>query len=386
MAHFIDTSNEFRETIAGSHTIAAKMELRSPQHELIDEITVNEGTVTVDETDAIRSRIRSSLVADVSPQQIYEWLNPLAGNELWAYRGVVLPSTGRAEYVQLGKFNISKYNVDDGRETFNISVNGYDYSRRVRRNRFLENYHIIRGTPFIEAIRAMLQDYASWLKLDFNEAEEHSLISSLQAPALTFGGSGNTGGGNAWDSGRDIASAIGCELLIDNEGICVLRPIPDFSTESVMWHYHEGINAQFMYSSRSVDDENFRNAIRVTGENTDNDGPIVGYAEDNDPLSPTSVEGVYGRVPGFFSSKFITTENQANIVAEARLMRRIALTENVRLTAITNPAIQVGNAIHIQRERSGLDESFIVERLPIGMTYEQPLQIGLRSRRTTGGL
>lgn len=280
----------------------------------------------------------------------------------------------REEYVPLGVFGIEEVTVADGGDNFNIQVEGVDRAMRVERARFVNNYVIPEGTNYATAIRNMIDSVVPGLTYNF-------MTTTRTTPKLVFGGSGGTGGGSAWENGQHMAKAIGAELYFDVNGVCVLAPIPDYSTAPVVWEYQEGPTSLLLYASKGLAREGVFNHVIAQGESSSNTEPVQAEAMDLDQSSPTYVLGKFGRVPMWFRSEKIKTTAQAQDVADGLLRLHSGLNAQVYFIGIVNPAHDAGDVIAIVRERAGITGKFVLEKFNIPLTYSGSMNATVKERR-----
>lgn len=374
------TSDRLNRAVLGTHEIVSAAYIYSPSGELLtpDGIKLEAGFVRVDEGRGIRRRF-TARTTDVSglltPKEAGDLTHPLSRNEFKIFRGVRFED-GTVELVPQGVFDMSEVNVSDSRDGYFLEIVGYDRARDVQRRRFTRNYVIPAGSNYTNAIQQMIVRQRPNTQFDFTPT-------GFVTPQLVFGGTGETGGGNAWDAGQKMAESIGMDLYFDVDGICILRPVPSFNTEFAHWHYHDTEdepNQVLFVDKRMTEDETFNHVI-VTGESTSNEAPIRGEAWDDDPNSPTYIYGPYGDIPTFHSSQFVRTVSQGNELAKAILDKNMGIEETVRIMALPHPGHGLGDIIHIKRDRSDVDDNYIIDQFTMPLESQQALSIGVRSKR-----
>jgi hypothetical protein len=202
-------------------------------------------------------------------------------------------------------------------------------------------------------------------------------------PRLVFGGSGETGGGNAWDSAQKMAESIGMQLYFDVMGVCTMKPVSTFTGIHAHIHFHETEDTPNLILSldKSLNDEDSFNHVVVFGESTSNEEPVKGEAIDDDPISPTYIYGPYGDIPTFFRSEYVTTKAQAIELAQAYLRQKQGIEETIQLNSVVHPALEIGDIIHVQRDRSSINSDYIIDSFTMPLEASQAINIGVRSRR-----
>lgn len=373
------TSARLNAAVRRSHSITSLVDIHDPQgNKIFGPLKVENGFVRVDGGRDIRRRFTSRLIdytGTLTPREATDLLHPLARNEFRAYRGVVF-GPDDYELVPQGVFDMSDVSISDSKEGFRMEVQGFDRARDVQRRRFVTNYHIPAGSNYGDAIQNMISNQRPGTAFAFDDVV-------YVTPDLTFGGNENTGGGNAWDAGQKMAKSIGHDLYFDVDGVCRLKPVTSLDSAFVHWHYHEAEDepSQLLYVDRKLSDEETRNHIIVFGQSTSNDVHVKGEAWDDDPNSPTFIDGPFGDIPGFERSEFIRTTDQANEFARAVLARKIGIEETVRITSIVHPGHEIGDIIHIKRDRSGVDSNYIVDQFTMPLEASQALNISVRRKQ-----
>lgn len=366
-------SNAFAEQLNRSHTKVSRVELLDSSNVFIMALNVTQGNVQFDADNAIRRRCTATLqdpTGGLTPAEAADLLHPLSSNRLRFYRGLVLPG-GTEELVTLGTFDIFNSNVADGSETVSINITGFDLAKSVQRARLLQNYHVPIGERYDLAIRDLLQFRVPTLSFNFPQV-------NFLTPPLTFGASGDRGGGDPWKYATEMAEAIGYELYFDSVGVCQLTPVPNPAVDPVVWTYEEGVNSTLLYVEKKFSKDDVYSVVVATGENMDNDEPVRYVVMDEDPNSPTYVYGPFGQVPFFLHSEYIRTESQAQQVAEAKLRQSRGASEGLQIIATPNPAHEVGDIIEVKRARSKVDETYVLDRFNVHLAPNQSINMTLR--------
>lgn len=357
-------SAAFLEQVATSHLVVVRAEVLGTDL-VIDSVT--DGTVNLDQTAATRGRLDLTITDDgtggLIPQTATDPLAPY-GNELKVSRGVRL--SDRDELIALGVFRIDETNVEDTGAAVTITVTGNDRSVRVIDARFEEPYVVPAGTNYTEAIRDVID--AGVPGLTYNFAESTQVTPQLVANE----------GDDRWAFAKSMATAIGMDLYFDGDGVCVLAPVAQ-ATEAPVAAIAEGRGGVLLRAGRQWVRTSAFNAVIATGENTGEVAPARGVARDLNPQSPTYYYGDFGKVPRFFSSPFIATDDQATSAAAAILARELGTTQTVNFGAIVNPALEPDDVITITRARAGIDEAHVIDKLTIPLTADQPMAGGTRA-------
>jgi Domain of unknown function (DUF5047) len=358
--HLDFSGDRFLATITGPHEVVVKATLLHNGDE-IELPTVVDGSVTLDANAATRGRCDLSIADDGTLGWVpTDSTSPLApyGQEIRIERGVRYVD-GEEELYPLGVFRIEDSGVNDTGSEFAIAISGLDRSARVIDAKFEEPYQIAAGTNYATAILSTIQ--AVWPDVPHNLA-----TTSRTTPVLIA-----EEGSDRWDFCQRMAAAIGMELFFDGNGVLTMQPVAQFVTGEPVWEIAEGENGVLVYASRQWTRQGSFNRAIVTGENIGRtDTPARGIATDDNPNSPTYYLGPFGRVPDFFHSEFITTNEQAADVAAARLARQLGTTQQISFGSVVNPRLQPSQVVRIVRARADIDEDHVIDNLTIPLSAE----------------
>lgn len=371
--------------ITKSHTPLAKAQLLQRGALIADDLPIISGTITDDSTAAIRRRAQVELAAEASvmalltqdvPSSTGLW--PL-GNELKIWSGVQYRD-GTQEWVPQGLFRIAKPSLTSGSDGVTVSLDMYDRSRSVSRAKFTKPYSIANGTNYITAMRTLLKSRLPWLTDD----DILSTTTSYLTPALVF-----TDDDDPWECLMDMGSSIGCEIFWNNDGKCMIQAENDPSYTPSSFGYIDGETMNALEVNRDLDDEDAFNGVIVTGENSDLPVPVRGEAWDTDPGSPTYYDpsspsaSLYGAVPYFESSQFVTTNAQCVASAQALLTRVRGIIEQVSFSAINNPAHQSGDIVTFTHAKVAVDNNYILDSFTLGLGATATMSGTCRKRRVS---
>lgn len=378
-------SERFLAALRSSHTVVSRVDLMR-QGELIEaDIPVLGGEVTDDSSATIRRRATItlapaaevlSLLPSSPPSEGGLW--PL-GNEL-LLRGGIRFDDGTEELASLGLFRISRPSLLTSQGSLSITLEGYDRGRSVSRARFVEPYEIASGVNYSEAIKDLIKSRVPWM----TDADFDFMETDYTTPSLVF-----TMDDDPWAVAQKMASSFGAELFFDGDGKCVMRPEPDPLYTPSVFEYAEGEEATITSLGRSLDDEGAYNGVIVTGENTDLPEPVRAEAWDDNPQSPTFYDpdspetSIYGAVPYFITSQYITTESQAQDAANANLARVMGVIEQIDFAAVNNPAHTSGDVIDVVRANVGVSGTYILDSVTIGLGHAFEMSGVTRRRRAS---
>lgn len=280
----------------------------------------------------------------------------------------------------MGVYRISRPVISESASELSVTIDGYDRSRSVSRARFTEPYVVAQGTNYITAIRDLIK---SRLPL-FTDDDFITMTTNYVTPQLVF-----TSDDDPMDKAIKMAESIGAEIFFDGDGYCVVRPEPDPAYDQPTYSYSEGDEAIVTSFNRDLDDEQAYNGVIVVSEHTDLVAPLRAEAWDTNPNSPTYYDpdypenSLYGPVPFFMNSQYITTQQQADDAANANLARVLGIMEKVQVTAVANPAHTSGDVVTVERARLGITGVNIIDNLSIGIGDQFSMTATTRKRRVT---
>lgn len=376
-------SDRFTAALRESHTAVCRVDLLRQGEVIAADVPVLGGDVVDDSAAVVRRSASLTLAPD---QALLDLLaaSPTADGGLWPLgnelrlRAGVRYAPGDEEYATLGLFRIARPQVVSQAGDLALSITGYDRGRSVSRARFTQPYEVAAGTNYATAIRDLVVSRLPWL----SEAEQQFMATPYTTPGLVF-----TSDDDPWKVAQDMASSIGAELYFDGDGVCVLQPQPDPAYTPPVATYHEGEDATVLSVSRDLDDEQAYNGVIVVGEGTDNAAPVRAEAWDTDPDSPTyydpahPADSVYGAVPMFITSQYVTTVEQAQEAANANLARVAGVVESVEFSAVNNPAHTAGDVVEIRRQVVNVDGVYILDSVKVGLGHAFTMSGTTRKRR-----
>lgn len=167
---------------------------------------------------------------------------------------------------------------------------------------------------------------------------------------------------------NEIAKAYGCTVFFDYQGRFVMRPVPALGSQPVAY-IRSGQNGTLVRLGRSLSNADTYNGFVATGEQTGDVPPVRVLVTDDDPLSPTMWGGPFGRIPKFFSSDFIVTEDQARTAAAAMRTRETGVPYTINFGAVPNAALEPLDPVGVVFAEQGTELHVLDElRIPLGAT------------------
>jgi hypothetical protein len=403
-------SPRFIAAVTTDHRWLAKVEVRTPAGALVSDITehVSGGSVTVDETAEIRRTCQLVLdgtpslvppeVITADPLSVRDMLHPAKANELWIYRGVGYPD-GTSEFAQIGVFRMSKPEITDDGQSITITINGNDRAFVVS-TRFWQTPYTLK--PFVLGsggnLGAAVQSTLNFLigkiypNIQYNLAGDYAFYGTgipFTYPITTFGASPNSVADPMSDLITFVAAA-GAELFFDISGNVVLRPITNVSTANVIdtVHFVEGENCTVTSAQRVLDETTAHNGVILYCNGPGAAGPFVVQVWDSNSSSPSYYKGPWGPVPYQLTTtlipaggdSFAVAQQKAFVMANAQLQLVRGTLDQITVTNVPNPALQEGDCIQVTRERMGVDEAYVIQRMTIPVDALAGMSITMRPR------
>lgn len=366
------------EAIRKSHDVVSYIDIITPVQETI-RVYATEGDVKVDGTATIR---RSCSFKCIDPDGSFTPSGPRSaltpfGTEVRPYRGARF--TDGTEYAYpLGVFRVSTSDVVDTTENgIEISVQCYDKSRTIQRDKFTGIYVIAVGINVIDAIKAVTER-------TFPD-QEYDLVSTprtVTAP-MVF-----DAGGDPWDVISTLALSIGCSAYFDVYGRLAVAPAEDLNaTPTPSFTYIEGPKCTMLDLTKSYTDEPGFNGVVVVGESPgDGLAPVRAEAWDMDPSSPTYRFGPYGEVPYVHTDQNVKTADDAQIVANQILQSMLGYTSQLSITTMVNPLLEAGMVVQVERAKSYVTGLYIADVFDIPLRSSATQSITVREKRYGGAI
>lgn len=374
----LEVSDAFLAEIQKSHMVRSWVDVITHDNRTF-RLQATGGEVNVDRTADVRRRCSVSCVdptGEITPINAESILTPL-GTELRLYRGVEYTSgvlAGKVETVLLGIFRLSKASVKDSvGGSPDISLEGYDLSRTIRRDRFTDVFTVAAGSTLVDSIKLIAQ--RTFPDVDFD---------AFASPVTTTTPIVFDADTDPWEAMNTLAQSAGCEVFFTADGRLKVAPPVDIDhLPAAQFSYIEGKGCTLLDLDVVFTDEPGYNGVVLTAESAGGDTPPVrSIVWDNEPSSPTYYLGPYGKVPMFITDSNITTQADADSAAAAQLNLILGFSSQLSITASVNPALDANDVVQVTRQRSGVNSKFAIDSLTIPLKYDGTSDINVRQKRT----
>jgi uncharacterized protein DUF5047 len=359
------TSEAFQEALnSNSRRWTSKIEILYDGAVSTINTVLEGGYVGIDDV-AVRREAHITFVdADgvLTPASARDLLAP-TGAEMRIYRGLYL-ADDTIEYVPMGVFGIVKPEVRSHSDGVVVEVKGFDRVDAIRARQFTDPWTVAAGTLVTTAITDIVQSRLA--------VATRITASTLTTPEVVFDRLSNP-----WYAVEALAEAAGMKAYFDALGSLVIAPAQDEETGIV---YTIGTEvATLMNVTRSMDSSETNNGVIVRGYHPDW-VPVRVEIWDEDPTSPTYYLGPFGKRPFGYYSELITTEAQAQQVADALYPRVTKIQQELEITTVGTIAHDVGDTFTVIDPRSKTSGRYTVVSGTIPLRANQSDLIRLRCR------
>lgn len=367
-------TDRFYESIKKSHRVISWVDVIAPDQEVV-RLPALDGQVDVDRSAAVRRKLTASCIDPtglVTPREKGELLTPY-GTELRAYRGVRYgDDPDDYEVCPLGVFRLSKSGITDNNTgSPTISLEAFDYSRTISRDKFKTPYAIDANVNVMDALKDIVKRTFPDVQFD-----TISSVMTTVAPILYQANA------DPWEAVSFLARSMACEVYFDVEGRLVVAPPHDINAlPSPNFTYVEGQSNTMLDLTREYSDEGVFNGVIVTGESMGDElPPVRGEAWDENPTSPTYRHGPYKEVPTFITDNLAKTEEECTAIAQSQLALVLGASAKLGATGIVNPSYECGDIVRVKRDKAKVDGLYTID------TFSVPLRsatqtLGMREQR-----
>lgn len=176
----------------------------------------------------------------------------------------------------------------------------------------------------------------------------------------------------------ELAQSAGSFWYPLADGDFVLRRYAWTVTNPPVVTYADGEGGEVITSQASRSRADVYNSLTVTGERLNGDEPVFASAQDDNPDSPTDVNGLFGRRHQLLRLQTPASQGAAQAAANDNLARLTALVDAWDWEMTVDAALELGDAVNLNvRGRSDIIQVVAGFRLPLDLSG--PMQVSGRS-------
>lgn len=320
---------------------------------------------------------------DILPLNPSAHLSPFK-NEIFVEVSVVQggQAAGANGWIPLGLYQIATSTVQDTGIDLTVTLDLFDRSWAVAQRALLTAYTVPAAAGDLQSeLEALLT--TAW---GGSPPWTYNITpSTYTVPAGTY-----NQGQDPWQAALDFFSSAGYELYFDVNGNIVGRPIPNPAAQVPVWGFSEGevsavgtlahplggtpFTTPVDVTINMTRDGVFNNFfVAATGPNNASDGntPVQANAADNNPASPTYIDGPMGNVPQFIFNSLITSQAQAQAEANYDLAAMLAQSWTISVDTPPNPLFDIDDVVTVTRARLDLNnQPFVIDAIQTSIRYD----------------
>jgi hypothetical protein len=378
----IPVSDKFKEAVVIDHVMTSVIEVWPPGHfpenpgesGSLATIPIFGGSLRVDKQGTNRRRVTLKVMAEEDSESGSNYL-PIDGfselapmsNELHIWQGVYIEDDDNWEYCKCGVFRITLLTIYDSGDSLWMQLDGLDRSWTVQQRKFVDSTTIAAGTDSAEAIQQLITPAIPWTQFDFDQAR-------VSTGALSY-----DAGDDRWEAASNLATFNGMQLYYDYRGVLCLKNIPNIKTlVNPVKRYDEGEDSILLQIVRRLDGKDVYSRVVVVGRPVDGGDPFRADATDDDPDSPTFINGEFGDVPMVVKSSYVLNLNDAILAAQDIFTNGQGLTENVEAQAVADPSLQEDDVVSFKRDRANVnsDACYLVTQITLPLIANDAMYFG----------
>lgn len=288
------------------------------------------------------------------------------GNEVFIRRGIDF-GNGTVEWVSFGYFRIDSVSQTRD-EDYPIALTCYDRMIGIIEARLLTPVQFNAGISLDTIVSTLVLEVYPDATIEWDDDTGDTLITRSQIAEE-----------NRFGFLQELVTSYGKIMYFDYRGIFVIRDVP--TDTAPVFNIDSGAGGVLIELNRARTREGVYNAVVVNGEGADTEQPIFAVVVDSDPNSPTNYNGRFGKVPRFYTSTFITTNDQAAATANSMLRRTIGLPYSVDFKAVVNSALEPYDPVGIITSRNR--ELHVLDTIEFPLDAETSMSSSTKVRERT---
>ena len=317
-------SNEFEAAVVGSYSATVKAEAWLNGRRIASDLPLSSGSVSGSWSQFVR-RTASLEFADeyaASADALSRTLS-IPGCEVRVWSGITV--AGRDWWLPVHWGLAESPNINwRGRS---VALNSPDRAMRIAYDRFPKPRSSSAGLTVAQQIAVLVRETLGPSVRFVDESGDNTAVTNV-----------------VWDRDRNdaitkLAASIGCETFWRPDGAWVLRRISGVVGLPAL-RVRSGVN--LADATRETDWSSVRNHWVAISDRADGTA-LFGESFDDDPASPTYVEGPFGRRTAFYSSSLFTTNAQCVSTARAFRYRAQGARVSADYTTKVHPGVEAGD-------------------------------------------
>jgi hypothetical protein len=178
--------------------------------------------------------------------------------------------------------------------------------------------------------------------------------------------------GSALDEMFSIAGGLWYPLA---DGSFVARKYPWANPGLPLLRLSDGPDGVILSTSRSRSRRDMFNTVTATSERLNGDDPIVQTARDEQPGSPTSVDGKFGVKSLLMRRVSATTAGGVLAAAQARLRTGITPTHQISWVQVPDASVELGDIVELEITRAGVVRTQVVSSFALPLDTGSPMGV-----------
>jgi hypothetical protein len=345
---------------AHQRTIGYRAVMIDSKDREVTDVPVSGGSVDCDGDAAERWSCSITVVGkEWVPNSPKHVLDPRAGYRLRLYWRILIGS-GWVE-IPIGTFNLENPSITDNGPMPVITMKGRDVLSVIRDAGYGSEVVSVGGLTVPDALTRIFQRLVPDATIKIESSSTITLPDVYELSA-----------NDPLQDITTIAAQAGLLVFSDPEGIIVCAPAPEPNTPKADWQ--EGVDCPVTDLARDITTSAMKNSITVVSTNPEVDPPISATVEDDDPSSPTWVEGPFRRRRLTVRDDSVADVAGAEGLARSLLEGRKRPSESVKVTVPGRGDLIIRDQILLRRENVSVSNPYRVLKwsLPITAANEAP--------------
>lgn len=317
-------SSEFEAAVVGSYSATVRAEAWLNGRSIARDLPLVSGSVSGSWSQFVR-RSAPLVFADEYASSAAALSRTLAipGCEVRVWSGITV--AGRDWWLPVHWGLTENPTVDWRSRT--VSLSSPDLAMRIAYDRFPKPRSSSAGFTVAQQIAALVRETLGPRIKFVDESGDSTAVTNV-----------------VWDRDRNdaitkLAASIGCETFWRPDGAWVLRKVSGVVGLPAL-RVREGVN--LADASRETDWSSVRNHWVAISDRADGTA-LWGESFDDDPESPTYVEGPFGRRTAYYTSSLFTTNTQCAATARAFRYRAQGARVSADYTTKVHPGVEAGD-------------------------------------------